>query len=131
VHSSQRAEQAAKRLRKAATLAEQRLWTVLRRLDLGGGHFRRQAPFGPYVVDFVHHGARLIVEVDGGVHRLPEVARNDAEREAWLTQRRYVVIRVANAEALYEADTIAQKIAATVNAGAPNPTFPRTGKGLP
>ncbi len=101
-----------------------------RKLDLNGGHFRRQAPFGPYIVDFVHHAARLIFEVDGGVHALPDVARRDAERDAWLTQRRYAVVRVSNAEALYAPHDIAQRIADQVSVGAPTPTPPREGEGL-
>ena len=116
MQTSERADRTAKRLRGATTLAEQRLWKALRKLDLNGSHFRRQAPFGPYIVDFVCHAVRLVVEVDGGIHRHPEVAARDAEREAWLTQRRYAVIRVSNAEALYDTETIAQRIAGACSA---------------
>ena len=80
-------------MRRAPTYAEQKLWMALRRTDL---HFRRQAPFGAYIVDFVCHRHRLIVELDGGVHALPEVARRDVEREAWLTGRGYRVMRFSN-----------------------------------
>ena len=83
-------------MRRAPTYSEKRLWKLLRQTDL---HFRRQAPFGPYVVDFVCHRFRLIVELDGGVHNLPSVAARDAEREAWLTGRGYRVMRFSNSEA--------------------------------
>jgi very-short-patch-repair endonuclease len=80
-------------MRRSPTYAEARLWKALRRTDL---HFRRQAPFGPYVVDFVCHRYRVIVELDGEVHDLPHVAKRDAEREAWLTGRGYRVMRFRN-----------------------------------
>jgi very-short-patch-repair endonuclease len=66
---------------------------LLRTTDL---HFRRQAPFGAYAVDFVCHRHRLIVELDGGIHNLTSVAARDAERGAWLTGRGYRVMRFAN-----------------------------------
>ena len=129
VHTAQRAEASARRLRKAPTLGEDRLWKELRRLDLAGSHFRRQAPFGPYVLDFVCHAARLVVEVDGGVHRHPAVAQRDAERQAWLVQRGYAVLRIANQDALFDAQGVAQQILAATDTGAANPTLARQGQG--
>jgi very-short-patch-repair endonuclease len=41
---------------------------------------------GAYVVDFVCHRSRLVVEVDGGVHKMDVVAARDAGREAWLAE---------------------------------------------
>ncbi len=43
---------------------ERRLWSVLRRDQLGC-RFRRQFPVGPYVLDFFCPERRLCVEVDG------------------------------------------------------------------
>ena len=80
-------------MRLAPTFAERDLWKALRETDL---HFRRQAPFGAFVVDFVCHRHRLIVELDGGIHDLPSVAARDAERDAWLTGRGYRVMRFRN-----------------------------------
>ena len=88
-----RAHRQARRLRCAPTYAEAAHWKLLRKTDL---HFRRQAPFGPYVVDFVCHQHRLIVELDGGVHDLPAVAARDAERDAWLDARGYRTLRFRN-----------------------------------
>ena len=124
---SDRADRAARRLRRAPTFAEAKLWKLLRRADV---HFRRQAPFGPYVVDFVCHGARLIVELDGGIHDLPEVAARDAEREAWLTGRGYRVMRFSNDQATADPNSLVQLILETVGAGTPTPTPPRKGEGL-
>ena len=77
-----------RRLKSAMTRTETLLWPELRAL---GQNWRRQAPVGPFVADFCSHGRRLIVEVDGGVHRL--TAARDAERDAWLAAQGYRVLR--------------------------------------
>ena len=68
----------ARRLRQNLTDAEARLWSVLRRRQMEGRHFRRQAPVGPYIADFVCFAENLIVEVDGGQHAETTRARDDA-----------------------------------------------------
>jgi very-short-patch-repair endonuclease len=130
IQTSERGERLAPRLRSNATPAEKKLWGALRKLDLDGTHFRRQAPFGPYVVDFVCHKARLIVEVDGGIHNHPAVALRDAERETWLRQRGYSVVRITNQDALFDPAGAAERIAGLVGAHTPTPTPPRKGEGL-
>ena len=64
--------QFAKRLRSAQTLLEADLWRELRAKRLDGWKFKRQAPIGPYIVDFVCFERRLIVEADGPLHADPE-----------------------------------------------------------
>jgi very-short-patch-repair endonuclease len=111
---SDRAVVVARRLRKAATPAEKTLWFALRRLPLGGTHFRRQAPFGPFIVDFVCHGARLVIELDGGAHLAPDRALRDLERQQWLESRGYHVLRFENACVLADVGRVAKAIAAEV-----------------
>ena len=48
------------------TDAEQTLWRHIRGRQLESYKFRRQAPIGSYIVDFVCFEARLVLEVDGG-----------------------------------------------------------------
>ncbi len=88
----------ARRLRHEATPPERKLWSRLRLIDWRGGHFRRQAPIGPYFADFAHHGLRLIVELDGGQHSLDDAVRRDAIRTAYLEAEGYPVLRFWNAE---------------------------------
>ncbi|MFX8899280.1 DUF559 domain-containing protein, partial [Acinetobacter baumannii] len=57
----------ARRLRRASTDAEKRLWQALREA-FPGARFRRQVPVGPYIADFLSFGARLVIEADGGQH---------------------------------------------------------------
>lgn len=80
----------ARKFRAALTHTEAKLWKHLRALPV---RFRRQAPVGPYVVDFTCHRACLVVEVDGGVHNLPEVALRDLQRDEWLAMQGYRVLR--------------------------------------
>jgi very-short-patch-repair endonuclease len=59
---------AAKRLRANTTPHERTLWRALKELPVNGTHFRRQAPIGPYLVDFFCPAKHLIIELDGGHH---------------------------------------------------------------
>ncbi|MDP3369551.1 MAG: endonuclease domain-containing protein, partial [Brevundimonas sp.] len=77
-------------LRTTPTWTEAKLWDRLRQLSV---RFRRQAPMGRYIVDFVCHRANLVIEVDGGVHQRTEVAVRDLERDAWFASQGYTVLR--------------------------------------
>ena len=116
----------ARRLRNAMTVSEKVLWKALRALDL---HIRRQAQIGPYVDDFVHHGTRLVIEVDSGWHDHPEARRHDAERDAWLVSQGYRVLRVRDGEAFGNPYAVAERVAAEIQRH-PIPTLPHQGEGL-
>ncbi len=59
----------ARLLRRRATEAEAILWDALRSRRLGGYKFRRQHSLAAFIVDFYCPSVRLVVEVDGGIHR--------------------------------------------------------------
>jgi very-short-patch-repair endonuclease len=86
----------ARTLRRNLTDAEQRLWSRLRRRQVEGYRFRRQAPLGAYVVDFACFAARLVIEVDGGQHSWR--AEKDATRNSWLEANGFQVLRFWNNE---------------------------------
>ncbi|MDF0748977.1 DUF559 domain-containing protein [Marinobacter sp. 71-i] len=96
-------KQFAKHLRQNMTEAEQRLWYHLRAYRLNGKRFRRQQPLGPYIVDFVHFGSKVIVEADGGQHN---DSVSDEERDAWLSRQGYRVLRFWNNEILQHTDVV-------------------------
>ncbi len=96
--------------RKAPTLVEGHLWKILRSRRLDGLTFRRQVRIGAYIADFVAYGPKLVVEVDGGVHRFREEA--DRERDAWLTSQGFTVLRFANEVVLSSPSTVFAAIAA-------------------
>jgi very-short-patch-repair endonuclease len=84
-------EAKAHELRHTPTLSEQRLWSALRASRLGVP-FRRQVPISRYIADFVCTKARLVVEVDGGVHL--RRAQLDARRDRILQRAGYRVLRI-------------------------------------
>jgi very-short-patch-repair endonuclease len=100
----------ARRMRRAPTDAEQKLWFLLRSRRLAHLKFRRQTPIGKYV-DFVCHESRLIVEADGGQHA---ESTTDPERDRWLDSIGYRVIRVWNNDVLTKPDGVIQFILAVI-----------------
>ena len=70
----------ARELRQNETDAERLLWRLLRNRYLAGAKFRRQHPFPPYVLDFYCHELKLAIELDGGLHNLPEGRLHDKVR---------------------------------------------------
>jgi very-short-patch-repair endonuclease len=80
----------ARRLRRAATDAEKRLWRGVREM-LAEHRFRRQHPIGPYIVDFACPARKLAIELDGGQNA--EQQEQDAARMNDLARRGYRVIR--------------------------------------
>jgi very-short-patch-repair endonuclease len=104
----------AKHLRINATDAERQLWQHLRRKQMGDLRFRRQFPLGPYVVDFVCLGRKLIVELDGGQHA--ERGESDQIRTAWLTGEGFTVIRFWNDEVVKNMEGVLARILERLNA---------------
>jgi very-short-patch-repair endonuclease len=100
----------AKKLRANTTPHERTLWRALKELPIEGTHFRRQAPIGPYVVDFFCPAKRLIIELDGGHHNEDATAQRDSERQAWLEKEGYRVIRFWNSEISRELKAVMEKI---------------------
>ena len=94
----------ARRLRTQMTDAERKLWYFLRRNYIDGCHFRRQAPIGPYIVDFVCFRSKVIVELDGGQHMARKAA--DQRRDAWLECQGFQVLRFWNHDVLRDTDAV-------------------------
>ncbi len=105
------------------TRPEQKLWTLLRKRDL---NIRRQTPIGRYIVDFVSHAARLVIELDGPSHEEPDANLRDAERTLWLNSQGYRVLRFPNADVLADPSGIADQIEAAIT----NKALPLDGGGL-
>ena len=103
------ARQRARAMRKAPTDAERALWYALRDRRLQSLKFRRQAPVGPYIADFLCIAHRLIVEADGGQHA---ESLRDAIRDAWLARAGYRVLRFSNHDVLRQRDSVLATILA-------------------
>jgi very-short-patch-repair endonuclease len=131
-----RTRRRAQTMRRQPTDAERKLWQVLRSLKPLGMHFRRQAPIGSYVADFVWHAGKLVVEVDGGQHA--EIQRvRDERRTMWLRSQGYRVVRFWNNDVLRSPRSVGEVILAAPNESAshesiknptPNPSPQRGGE---
>ena len=83
-------------LRQRQTPAEEKLWQALRGGRLDGLKFRCQHPIGRYFADFACERARLIVELDGGVHGRDDQVAYDHFRQEELEALGWFVLRFPN-----------------------------------
>jgi len=78
------------------TGAEKILWKELKNRNLNGLKFRRQHPIHFYIADFYCHEKRLVIEVDGEIHKRRAVKEHDENRSAELDRLGINVIRFTN-----------------------------------
>lgn len=83
--------------RNNATHAENILWGHLKTKP-HGIKFRRQHPYSCYILDFYCHPLKLVIEVDGSIHDLPEIKINDEQRQQVLENDGLTVIRFTNSQ---------------------------------
>jgi very-short-patch-repair endonuclease len=105
----------ARQLRSNMTRAEIILWSRLRSRKIDGYKFRRQEPIFDYVVDFYCNELKLIIEVEGEVHDLPENFEYDLKRKEILLLNGYNLIRVSNYEIETKIDSVIEKIRSIIN----------------
>jgi tryptophan 2,3-dioxygenase/very-short-patch-repair endonuclease len=114
--------------RSRPTASEDALWQQLRGKQVDGYKFRRQHIIGNYIADFVCLLHKLVIEVDGLVHQLPENKESDEKRTEWLGSRGYRVIRFTNEEVLRQPEKvlhlIRQKLKEENTASAPPQSEP-------
>ena len=101
---------AARSLRKAMTPQEVKLWLRLRVLRPQGLHFRRQVPRGRYVLDFACLRSLVAIEVDGFQHGLETGRARDIERDRFLSDLGFAVLRFWNHEIDRELDGVVDTI---------------------
>ena len=96
--------------RSNPTEAENILWQMVRGKKLDSYKFRRQHIIGSYIADFVCIGQKLIIEVDGLLHYVPENVVSDAERTAELNKLGFEVMRFTNDEVHNNPDYVLNSI---------------------
>jgi very-short-patch-repair endonuclease len=111
----------ARALRRSPTDAERKLWFLLRSLKPLGMHFRRQAPIGIYIADFVWHDGKLVIELDGSQH-IEVRAGYDEKRTAWLESQGYRVLRFWNNDVLKTPRSVGEAILVAARGSAADPT---------
>ncbi|MBQ4116559.1 MAG: endonuclease domain-containing protein [Clostridia bacterium] len=84
----------AQNLRKNMTDEEKHLWyDFLKKLPMT---VNRQKTIGNYIVDFFIASKRVVIELDGSQHRLPENKQADEKRDADLRSLGVTVLRYRN-----------------------------------
>jgi very-short-patch-repair endonuclease len=106
----------ARALRQSLSPPEARLWLHLKALRQEGHHFRRQAPFRAYILDFVCHAARLAIELDGAHHGTEAQQAHDQTRDRVLAQQGYQTLRLPAAEMMTNPEGIVTAIREALNA---------------
>jgi very-short-patch-repair endonuclease len=104
----------ARELRRKGTPAEALFWELVRDRRLLGLKFRRQHQIGLYLVDFCCHELRLVVELDGEIHRGRQ--QHDRVRDAWLQSEGIAILRFPNRRVLDEPEAVLERIA-VISAG--------------
>ncbi|WP_319479929.1 DUF559 domain-containing protein [uncultured Draconibacterium sp.] len=88
----------AKLLRNNMTKAELSLWEHLKGKKVLGLRFRPQHPIDIFIADFYCHPLKLVIEVDGGIHKSREQREYDFGRTGELNYWGIEVIRFTNEE---------------------------------
>lgn len=102
----------AQKLRRNMTKEERKLWyEYLRTYPL---RFRRQVTVGRYIVDFYCAAAKLVLELDGSQHYMPEGQAEDGERTAYLESLGIQVLRLSNTDVLQNLRGVCEEIDKTV-----------------
>jgi len=104
--------QAAKLLRENMTEYESILWERLKGKQIDGFRFRRQHPIDFFIADFYCHQARLVVEIDGGIHEKKK--EYDEGRTAEMEKFGIKVIRFSNDQIISNLDYVVSIIKKTV-----------------
>ena len=94
-------------LRKNMTTAEKKLWNRLNKSQLGV-RFKAQHPIDIFIADFYCHQFKLVVELDGEIHKSQQ--EYDEGRTAELEHKGITVIRFSNEEVLMDIDKVVEKI---------------------
>src|SRR5262245_52510343 len=87
----------AQELRRNSTPEEDALWARLRSRRFLGTRWMRQYPTHGYILDFYCAKARLVIELDGSQHLLPDAIEYDAARTSYINAKGWREVRFRNA----------------------------------
>ncbi len=103
-------------LRKNQTDPEKVLWECLRHRRLNGIKFRRQVAIGRYIVDFYAHERRLVIELDGEIHRRQR--EYDELRVEEIKARELEILRFRNDQVFNDLESVLKQILAAISSHA-------------
>ena len=84
----------AQALRRNQTQEERHLWYDF--LKTYPVQFHRQYPIGPFYADFYCYKAKLVIELDGSGHFMPDAMKYDQNRTKYLQEQGLKVLRFTN-----------------------------------
>ena len=105
----------AKEMRRVMTPSERVLWAELRNRQVMNTKFRRQHPFGQFILDFYAADVKLAIEVDGSVHNTPDQQAYDRWRDDILRAQGLTVLRFTNSEIDQHLVTALDRISTTIH----------------
>ncbi|MDD3436235.1 MAG: UvrD-helicase domain-containing protein [Candidatus Gastranaerophilales bacterium] len=111
----------AKNLRKNTTEPEQIMWFLLRNRNFCDLKFRRQAPLGKYIVDFICLEKKIIVELDGSGHLQEDKIKHDKVRQDFIEGEGYKILRFYNSDVFNNIEGVLEKIYQTIFINDPSP----------
>lgn len=87
-----------RQLRKEQTPWEKKLWMYLRAGRFFNVKFKRQVVIGEFIYDICCFEKKLIIELDGSQHAEVNVKEKDVEKESFVKELGYRVVRFNNNE---------------------------------
>lgn len=100
----------AKTLRDHQTEAEMFLWDYLEKIQIARIRFKRQHPILYFIADFYCHRVKLVIEIDGGYHNIPQQYQYDKDREHELNALGLKVIRFTNEQVICDIENTLKAI---------------------
>ncbi len=107
---SAEAIQFAREQRRTANEFAEHVWQMLRDRRCRGQKFRREYPISPYTLDFCCPALKLVVEIDGDGHLTEQGRRHDEQRDRFLAEQGYQVLRVLGYDVIRDAASVRSRI---------------------
>lgn len=105
----------ARKLRTNQTPWEIKLWSYLRAGRFFQIKFKRQVPFGPYILDFYCGERKFGIELDGSGHAEADVKARDEQKEAYLNGLGIQVLHIWNNDIDYSIEGVLEQIRLFLN----------------
>ncbi len=105
----------AKNNRNNLTEAESVLWRFLSNNQRKGFRFKRQHPIKYFIADFYCHSKKIIIEVDGGYHNIPEQYEYDRNRDYELEELGLKILHFTNEQVIFNIENVVKIIDSELN----------------
>jgi len=118
-HQSKNRIQFARKLRGVLTKEEKVIWEKIRNKKIGC-KWRRQVPLGVFIADFCCMKHRVIVEIDGDIHKA--LHERDRNRDEILVEGGFKIMRVTNEDVTQGIESVLKRMRDACKTSPPNPS---------